>query len=431
MKIIIHGGANQIGGNCVEVISENTRLIVDTGIPITNIDGTPFDSSMFNNLSGKELLSKSLIPDIKGLYFWDEPVVSAVLLSHYHQDHYGWIKYVHPGIPCYLGEISHRMIESRSIINNDPEPVIKNYCYFKSWEAFSTGNIKITPFLMDHSACDSYAFTVECENKRIVYTGDFRNHGRKGKLFRSFLEQCPLPLDFLIIEGTTFSNEEHERVTEEEVEEKLVKICNESSGLILGFTSTQNIDRIVSFYKSAIKTGRTMVIDPYQAYVLDQVGWNVPGVNDSYKIKVMYSHFISKKIAETGHIDILYRYKSHKISREELHLNPGKYVLLIRGSMMKDLQIIGNLSSATLIYSLWHGYKSEKKTQEFLSELMKNGVTITDLHSSGHADFDTIKQMVDKLQPKNIIPIHTENGDKFKEISNNIIEPYNGMVLDI
>lgn len=430
MKIIIHGGANQIGGNCVEVISENTRLIIDTGIPITNIDGTPFDSSMFNTLSGKELLSKGLIPDIKGVYFWDKPEINGVLLSHYHRDHYGWIKYVHPEIPCYLGEVSHRLIDSIGVMNKKWEKIIKNPCYIKSWESFSIGNITVFPFLIDHSACDSYIFVLESEGKRIVYTGDFRNHGRKGKLFGSFLEQCPLPVNLLITEGTCLSNKKHEVFTEEKIEEEIIRVCKATKGFVLGYTSTQNIDRIVSFYKGALKSNRFMVIDPYQAYILDQVGWKVPKADGNYKIKVMYPYFISKRIAKIGNKEILYRYKKHKITKEELKENPEKYLIMVRNTMLKDLKLIGNMEQSRLIYSLWQGYKEESKLKNFLSEMKKLGTIIIDIHSSGHANFDTIKELVNKIQPEKLIPVHGEHRELFKTISDCVIKSENGLKFE-
>ncbi len=89
MDVIIHGGAGQIGGNCIEVISKDTRLIIDIGIPITNTDGSEFEEP--RGLKGKELLEKNILPDIQGIYEWDSPEVTAILLSHYHGDHYGWV----------------------------------------------------------------------------------------------------------------------------------------------------------------------------------------------------------------------------------------------------------------------------------------------------------------------------------------------------
>ena len=38
------------------------------------------------------------------------------------------------------------------------------------------------------------------------------------------------------------------------------------------------------------------------------------------------------------------------------------------------------------------------------------------IHTSGHADTETLKQMVDAINPKNIVPIHTFNGSEYQKI---------------
>jgi len=42
---------------------------------------------------------------------------------------------------------------------------------------FKTGKIQVTPIMTDHSAMDAYMFLVEVEGKKILFTGDFRDHG--------------------------------------------------------------------------------------------------------------------------------------------------------------------------------------------------------------------------------------------------------------
>jgi len=49
--------------------------------------------------------------------------------------------------------------------------------------------------LIDHSAYDSYVFLIEAEGKRLVYSGDFQGHGRKGKSPTSLLEHPPKDID--------------------------------------------------------------------------------------------------------------------------------------------------------------------------------------------------------------------------------------------
>ena len=54
---------------------------------------------------------------------------------------------------------------------------------------FKIKEITITPYLIDHSAYGAYMFLIEVEGKRILHTGDFRNHGYKGKLLPTTLNK--------------------------------------------------------------------------------------------------------------------------------------------------------------------------------------------------------------------------------------------------
>jgi len=47
------------------------------------------------------------------------------------------------------------------------------------------GPFTVTPIPTDHSAFDAYMLLIEGAGKRILYTGDFRCHGRK----RSFVDK--------------------------------------------------------------------------------------------------------------------------------------------------------------------------------------------------------------------------------------------------
>lgn len=75
-----------------------------------------------------------------------------------------------------------------------------------------------------------------------------------------------------------------------------------------------------------------------------------------------------------------------------------------------------------LIYSFWSGYKEKPEMKAFLKCCEDLGLEIITLHTSGHADPDTIKELIGHTNPTKIIPIHTENADWFvKEYGDKII----------
>ena len=65
-----------------------------------------------------------------------------------------------------------------------------------------------------------------------------------------------------------------------------------------------------------------------------------------------------------------------------------------------------DLSHAVLIYSLWDGYKENMK--DFLAGIEKLGISIVDLHVSGHADKEAIDALIARTNPTEIKFVHTD-----------------------
>jgi len=65
---------------------------------------------------------------------------------------------------------------------------------------------------------------------------------------------------------------------------------------------------------------------------------------------------------------------------------------------------------------MWKGYKSNSYTKKFLEYFESQGFSIHSIHTSGHADIDTLKLMVEAISPKAIVPIHTFNAEDYGKI---------------
>ena len=182
MNFKIHRGTQEIGGSCIEVWTDSTRIILDFGMPLVEKDGTPFSFKKYESLTNTELVKTGLLPDINGLYENHKKIIDGLIITHPHLDHYGLVNFINEDVKIYLGEPTHKIIELTNIFTPS-ENEIKRYNYYKKENTFSIGNIKITPYLMDHSAFDAHALLLESNGKTLFYSGDFRGHGRKSKMF--------------------------------------------------------------------------------------------------------------------------------------------------------------------------------------------------------------------------------------------------------
>lgn len=420
MELTIHRGAREIGGSCVELKSKKTRILVDIGLPLnTNADLKRNDIA--------ELKRSGVLLDLKGLYKDEDPAFDAVFLSHSHPDHYGVLPYINPKIPVYASEGTLELVRI-SCYFNGIECDSHNFRSIPTGVKVIVGDIAVTSHLVDHSAYDALAFLIEAEGKRIFYSGDFRGHGRKSCLFQNICKNPPDGIDYLLLEGTCLSREAVEPKTEQDVENTIADILKEHSCPTFIACSSQNIDRIVSIYRACVKAGSVFVIDPYTAFILSKLkrlSPRLPQYDWGKNIRIFFApNSFTKRLADDG---TLFQFKSAKISFEEIIKNKDKMVIkdsyLVRRVFSSKKQIRG----ARLIFSMWNGYLEEVKP--FWKSL---NVSIIHVHTSGHAAPSDLKKFVKALNPRAIIPIHTQCPQDYpKQFGNGVKVLEDGKALTI
>jgi ribonuclease J len=55
----------------------------------------------------------------------------------------------------------------------------------------------------------------------------------------------------------------------------------------------------------------------------------------------------------------------------------------------------------------------------------------TQIHASGHLNYDEIKEVVETVQPKVPIPVHTQHPEIFKNFHHDVILPKKGVEIDV
>ena len=381
MEINVLRGRDQIGGNIIEIKTGTTKILLDIGLELD--DGKNY-----------------VLPDVPGLFGYKG--YDAVFISHYHGDHLGLAYKAHPGIPLYIGEASYKIIKA----SDDYKGVesIKPAGFLKTRNPIRIGDINVTPYLCDHSAFDSYMLLCESGGQRVLYSGDFRANGRKS--FDLFLKSVPRDVDILICEGTTLSRDNYVPENESSLEEKAVRLLREHQGPFFVLQSSMNIDRIVTMYRAAKRTGRVFLEELYMADITSAIGGSIP--NPKFSDVMAF-------ITNPKRYDGLCRY-SNKVGKE--YISHHDFVMCVRTSMLPYLVALSREMSfhdGILIYSFWNGYRETLEMQEFLKACEALGLTVHTLHTSGHADAATIKKFIETVNPKRLIPVHTENAKWFKE----------------
>jgi ribonuclease J len=261
MRIRIHRGTHEIGGNCIELEAQGKRLVLDLGRPL---------SAQAND--------DIPLPAIAGLADAG-PSLLGVVISHPHLDHYGLAKQVSQKVPIFMGEAASRILREAAFFSAAGFAIsISGFLVHR--EPLQLGPFRLTPYLNDHSAFDAYSVLVEADGKRLFYTGEIRASGRKAKLFRQLLADPPRGVDVLLMEGThvrAAGAPARDAGTESDVETACLQTMRDTDGLVLAYYSAQNIDRLVTLYRAAVRAGREMVVDLYTAAIAAATGnANIP-----------------------------------------------------------------------------------------------------------------------------------------------------------
>ena len=412
MNIIIHRGAQEIGGTCIQLSTAKTTILLDLGLPLS--------------AESKNLDVASFRPD-------------AVLISHPHQDHFGLIDALAPSVPVYIGELGKHLIDApRMILGKALSANL--FRYFKNRQHFSVGDFTITPYLVDHSAVDAYGFLIEAEGKKVFYSGDFRAHGRKSVLFDNIVNKPPKDIDLLFMEGTMLERSNDDFPTEAAVEQRIFDTINAQENITFLISSSQNIDRIVSAYRACKRAHKTMVIDIYTAWVLEQltlVSDSVPNMEwEPVKVYASYSQDNTLKEHPDFFGDFRKRLYKHRVHKEKLHANPNDYLFLGRMPHFKIIDLYKAVKPVNVIYSQWLGYLSYSNKDHYGAEALaayRNDpqVNFVYAHTSGHATVEDLKTFAGALKPKRLVPVHTEHANVYSQRFKNVMQLRDGEVATI
>ena len=418
MQLVIHRGAHQVGGSCVEVSYRDSAILLDIGLPL--------DYDFSENIESH--LPKPLFDKLRK----DEKNIDAVILSHAHLDHYGLAGMLPQGVPVYCGMASAELISITGLMSPKKTQPIR-FKTFEAWKTFQIGAFSVTPYLMDHSAFDAYGFLISAGDKSLFYTGDFRGHGRKGKLLDRLIENPP-KVNILLMEGTLVGERSDETtITEQELENEFVKVIEQTSGIVMVTTSSQNIDRIVTIFKATKRTGRILIIDFYTAEILERLKTYAKIPQASWRaVRVCYPYFLGKRFEELGLKDILVKHRENGIKWTRINEIEDRAVILIRAGFLWDIKRHLDLNDATWIYSLWPGYfKRSKPLRKLRAYLEGKDVQYEYLHTSGHAKLEDMKKLVDAMVPEMVIPIHSFHPDKFKDYFPNVRLVDDGEIVNL
>ncbi len=391
MKITIHRGAAGPGA-CVELAAAKGRLLLDCGAPL----------------------------DLPGLYEKSSPPLLAVLVSHPHLGHYAGVlgEPLRPGLQVYMSEVMEEIARLPGKMSGKGAELPKGILHYSRNRRFTVGPFAVTPYLMDHTSAEAYAFLVEAEGQKVLYTGHFREHGNK--IFKQFLAVKTGPVDALVVDGAGAGLEKGP--DEEEVLDHVEPMLKGRRGALYFMCAGQDMGLLARLAYLARNTKRFLVVDGYTALALERmkelalkqgVELKLPGLDTEY-LRVIRNAATQRIYRLSEYKEIFARMRPKLYGWDWVRANLPKLVIPVRAnSQLWVEEEVRDLANASFICSGWDDYAEEPGMAGTRDWFRARRLPETEVPTTGHAYFSTIRKLDENRKPRYIIPFNTACPEKF------------------
>lgn len=386
LKIVHFGGLGEIGKNNMVAIQYNDEIILidgGLGFPRQNMPGIDFSIPNVGYLAGKENM------------------VLAWFFSHGHLDHIGAVPFVmhRVGDPdVYAAPLTRALIIRRMEEFKDRKPLDINE--FKAGEEISVGQyFKVRAHRINHSIPDDLLFEIKTPVGTIIHAVDYKMDKDPVNDQPANIQELRAVGDrgvLLFMGDSTGAEQEGHSLSESDVTHDLEKLMSEATGLTIVGCFASSLNRVQQIVTLAEKLGKKVVFDGYS---------------------------MKNNVEIAKHLGYLKFQHGTQIGLEEVAGHPrNKVVAVVTGAQGESnaaLMRIANgehryihpIANDTYIFSSSIIPGNESEIQFVKDQLYRNGAKVfnyqmLDVHASGHGDKEDIRELLNIIRPKLLMPVH-------------------------
>ena len=407
IEICTVGGYSEVGKNMTAVKVNKSVVILDMGLHLEKYIQYKGDEDV-RKLTSAELQRVDAIPDDKAIKDWKK-MVKVIVPTHAHLDHVGAIpfmsnKYNAP-IVCtpYTAEVIKSIVkDDRFILKNKIKVLNANSTYKVSKD------MKLEFINTTHSTPHTIMAALHTPDGVILYANDFKfdNFPTLGKKpnYKRLKELGKKGIKALIVDGTRAK--QHGKTPSESVAKEMLRdvlIATESKDKVVFVTTfSSHLARLKSIIGFGKKMNRKVVFLGRSLAKYVYSGEAIGIINFSKDVEIVkYSKQIKKRLRQ--------------INEEKR----DKYLLVVTGHQGEPGSVLSRIAMHELPFDLFpedHVVFScsvipnplniaNRKMLE--SQLKKYKVRIfRDIHTSGHAAREDLRDLINMVRPEHIIPAH-------------------------
>ncbi len=401
------GGYSEFGRNMTAINVDGEVVILDCGIHLDKYIQYVGDEDK-KLLSSTELQKIGAIPDDSVIQDWRKKV-KAIAVTHAHLDHVAALpflanKYDAPILMTpYTNEVLQAILtDNKRKIKNKIEVMGQNSVYQV------TDNIKIEFIATTHSTAQVVMIAVHTKYGVLIYTNDFKfdNHPCLGlkpnyKRLRELGKKGVLALMVDSTRADQVTKTPSESVAREMLKDVMSVIKYADKGIVLS-TFSSHIARLKSIVELARQVKRRkVVIMGRSLHKYITAAENIDLVNFSEEVELI-------------------KYSAQAKSRlRQIENNREDYIVIMTGHQGEKNAMLTRIARGEMPFKFEKGdfvifsctvIPTEQNIQdrkELEMDLKEYGVRIIkDVHVSGHAAREDIRELISMTKPKNIIPSH-------------------------
>jgi len=418
LRIIPLGGLGEVGRNMMLLEYQDSILIIDMGLGFPGEDMPGIDC---------------VIPNTNYLKI-NKRNILGMLLTHGHYDHIGAIPYILPRIgslPIYTSSLTKGIILKRQEeFPNQPKLEIEE---IKDGSEINLGPFKIEAFRQNHNIPENLGFFVQTPIGNIVHTSDFKfDLTPVNDLPTNFerLKEIGKREILLLMSESTGAEEEGHSLSEKTIFENLDKVFQNAQGRIIAASFASLINRIQQLITLSEKYKRKVAIEGRSMKTNIEIAQNLK------IIKVKNGTFVKAK-------DIT-KFPDDKITVICTGAQGEEDAVFMRIAN-REHKFIRIKKGDTIIFSSSIVPGNERSVQALKDEFHRQRARVfhykmMDIHASGHARQEELKQMLQLMKPKFFLPIygqysmlvrHAELAEEEGIPKKNIVVAENGQVINL
>jgi ribonuclease J len=404
IEIMPVGGYREVGKNCTAVKVDDEVIILDMGLHLQNyIHYTQDDDDV--DLSLPMLTKIEAVPDVSVIKDWI-PKVQAICISHAHLDHVGAAPFLAPVFKCPIHGTPYT-IEVLKVLLEDKEMRIPNKLVAHDVNSIFkvSDNIKIEFISITHSVIHTAMVVIHTKYGSVVYANDFKldnqpTLGSKSNLGRmEQLKDVKVMIMDSLYAGKPIKTPS-ESVAKELLREVMISTNSKGKAMIVS-TFSSHLARLKSIMEFSKQLNRKVVFLGRSLEKYVRAGEN---------IKVI-------EFSKTGKM-IKYRQQVQDFLKK--CKKPEDYVFIVTGHQGEPKSVL-----ARMIFNNYFHFKKEdivifsctiipgeeniRNREKMEAELKKKKVRIfRDIHVSGHGAREDARDLINIIDPQNLIPTHSE-----------------------